>query len=181
MKSVRFSVFSDLHYRDGNWNQASERLDSIQKRAAENKVDFVIHCGDFCHNVVTGKEIIDRYNHFSIPSYHTIGNHDFEQTDGLEIVCRAFGMKNSYYSFDVNSFRIISLDTNFYRSDPPMALLFTMHPEIPMQSVIRRNFMFHRRNWTFCGKPLRRRKDLAFFFPMAVLSVLTALPIPKRS
>ena len=76
MKSVRFSVFSDLHYRDGNWNQASERLDSIQKRAAENKVDFVIHCGDFCHNVVTGKEIIDRYNHFSIPSYHTIGNHD---------------------------------------------------------------------------------------------------------
>ena len=25
-------------------------------------------------------------------------------------------MKNSYYSFDVNSFRIISLDTNFYRS-----------------------------------------------------------------
>lgn len=116
MKSVRFSVFSDLHYRDGNWNQASERLDSIQKRAAENKVDFVIHCGDFCHNVVTGKEIIDRYNHFSIPSYHTIGNHDFEQTDGLEIVCRAFGMKNSYYSFDVNSFRIISLDTNFYRS-----------------------------------------------------------------
>ncbi len=122
MKSVRFSVFSDLHYRDGNWNQASERLELIQKRAAEHNVDFMIHCGDFCHNVVTGKEIIERYNRFPIPSYHTIGNHDFEQTDGLEIVCRAFGMKNSYYSFDVNGFRMIVLDTNFYRTADGTAL-----------------------------------------------------------
>ena len=82
MQQVKFSVFSDLHYRDGNWNSAAERLEQVLERAEREKVDFIMHCGDFCHNVITAKPVIDRYNSFPVPAYHTVGNHDFEQTDG---------------------------------------------------------------------------------------------------
>ena len=27
MNRVKFSVFADLHYREGNWNQTAERLE----------------------------------------------------------------------------------------------------------------------------------------------------------
>ncbi len=117
MNKVKFSVFADLHYREGDWNWASERLEAILARAEREQVDFVMHCGDFCHDVRAARPVIERYNRFSIPTYHTMGNHDFEQTDGIEIVMSAFGMKGkSYYCFDRNGIRFISVDTNFYRA-----------------------------------------------------------------
>lgn len=117
MKTIRFSVFADLHYRDGDWNWASKRLEAILRRASERKVDFLMHCGDFCHNVSTAGTILERYNSFPIQTWHTMGNHDFEQTEGLEPVLRAYRMgEKSYYYFDVNGFRMISVDTNFYHA-----------------------------------------------------------------
>jgi len=116
MNQVKFSVFADLHYRDGDWNWASRRLEAILRRAEDENVDFIMHCGDFCHNVATGKPIIERYNHFHIPTRHTVGNHDFEQTDGLRIVLDAYRIgEKSYYFFDVNGIRMISIDTNYHR------------------------------------------------------------------
>ena len=114
MNCVKFSVFADLHYRDGDWNWASQRLEAILRRAETEHVDFIMHCGDFCHNIVTATPIIDRYNRFPIPAFHTLGNHDFEETDGLQIVLDAYRMKKNYYSFDLNGIRMISLDTNYY-------------------------------------------------------------------
>ncbi len=115
MNNVRFCVFSDLHYRSGDWNWASKRLETILGKASAEQVDFIMHCGDFCHNVVSAKPIIDRYNNFPIPAYHTMGNHDFEQTDGIEIVAEAYQMKKgNYYFFDLNGIRMISLDINYY-------------------------------------------------------------------
>lgn len=118
MQQVKFSVFADLHYRDGNWNSAAERLERVLERAEREKVDFIMHCGDFCHNVMTAKPIINRYNSFHIPAYHTVGNHDFEQTDGLAVVLEAYRLGDrSYYRFDRNGIRMISLDTNYHRSE----------------------------------------------------------------
>lgn len=115
MNQAKFSVFADLHYRDGDWNWASQRLEDIFRRAEAENVDFIMHCGDFCHNVLTGKPIIDRYNSFSIPTRHTVGNHDFEQTDGLMCVLDAYQMEKNYYFFDCNGIRMISVDTNYHR------------------------------------------------------------------
>ena len=49
--SVTFSVFADLHWREGDWSSCEARLDAIVGRALRAKVEFVIHCGDFCHDV----------------------------------------------------------------------------------------------------------------------------------
>lgn len=113
-QKIKFSLFSDLHYRHGDYNWASKRLDAILKRAEENNVDFVMECGDFCHNVIKAKPVIDKYNNFKIPTYHAIGNHDFEETKTLEIVVKAMKMKNNFYTEDKGVFKIIALDTNYF-------------------------------------------------------------------
>ena len=59
MNKVKFSVFSDLHYRVGDWNWATQRLEEILKRAKDESSRFIIHCGDFCHNVHAAREIIE--------------------------------------------------------------------------------------------------------------------------
>lgn len=117
MNRVKFSVFADLHYREGNWNQAAERLEEILARASRQKVDFIMHCGDFCHNVKIARPLIERYNNYAIPTFHTMGNHDFEETDTVEAVTEAYKMEGkSYYYFDRNGFRLISIDTNFHHA-----------------------------------------------------------------
>ncbi len=116
-KSVKFSVFSDLHFREGDYNWATKRLAQILERAKRNNVDFVIHCGDFCHNVKTASPVLEPFNSFEIPTYHVMGNHDFEATKTLEEVCSAYMMSKTgnFYSFDVSDFRFIVLDTNYFR------------------------------------------------------------------
>lgn len=114
--SVKFSVFADMHFRVGNYNWTVERMAQILDRARKNRVDFIIHCGDLCHNVKTAAPILDQYNNFELPHYHVIGNHDFEATKTLEDVVNAYQMKNgNFYSFDRGAFRFIVLDTNYFR------------------------------------------------------------------
>ncbi|MBQ4315639.1 MAG: metallophosphoesterase [Lentisphaeria bacterium] len=118
MGKVNFSVFADLHYREGNWNWADKRLSAVFERAEKSGSQFIMHCGDFCHNVRTAKEIIEQYNNFHIPSYHTMGNHDFEESQDISEVCEAYRMNGrSFYSFEIDGNKFISLDTNFYHNE----------------------------------------------------------------
>ena len=50
---VKFCVFADIHYKPGPWgfpNSSKEWLGRILERAKREKCDFIIHCGDMCHN-----------------------------------------------------------------------------------------------------------------------------------
>ena len=111
---LKFCVFADLHYRVGDWCWCERRLERILERACREKADFVMHCGDFCHDVIGAKNFIDRYNDAPIPTYHTVGNHDFECTDGLAVVLEAYRMRKNFYRFDQKGVRLISLDTNYH-------------------------------------------------------------------
>ncbi len=114
--SIKFSVFADLHYRNGDYNWATKRLQEILDRARKNNVDFIIHCGDFCHNVKTAAPVLKPFNSFEKPHYHVVGNHDFEATKTLEDVVNAYQMKDgNFYSFDKGVFRFIVLDPNYFR------------------------------------------------------------------
>ena len=114
---IKFSVFADLHYREGNWNEADKRLEAIFERAIKNHCQFIMHCGDFCHDIRAAKEMIERYNNFSIPTYHTMGNHDFEESNNIAEVCSAYKMgSKSYYSFEIGNIKFISLDSNFFHN-----------------------------------------------------------------
>ncbi len=113
MRQVKFSVFADLHHHDPFPTFAKERLQKIRERAEQNKVDFVIHCGDLCHGPVHGNnpEIVKQYAEFPMPTYHCMGNHEY-QFDSHEDALAGYGLKSGYYFFDCNGFRFIVLDLN---------------------------------------------------------------------
>jgi len=110
---VKFSVFADIHHYPGVFmSQTPEHLTQIQDRAVREQCDFIIHVGDFTHNPTAEPEFIRQYNEFSIPGYHTLGNHDQDGCAWEESV-KAYGMPGGYYSFDKNGFRFIILDPNY--------------------------------------------------------------------
>jgi hypothetical protein len=112
--SITFSVFADLHWREGDWSWCEQRLDDIFARAVRERAEFVIHCGDFCHDVVAARAMIAKYAAAPLPAYHVMGNHEFECSDSLDEVLRAFSMPRNYYSFDVRGFRFVAIDNNYH-------------------------------------------------------------------
>ncbi len=112
--SITFSVFADLHWREGDWSGCEKRLDDILARAVREKAEFVIHCGDFCHDVIAARGMIAKYAAAPLPAYHVMGNHEFEASNSLEDVLAAFAMPRNFYSFDVRGFRFIALDNNYH-------------------------------------------------------------------
>ena len=112
--SITFSVFADLHWREGDWSGCEARLDAIFDRAVRSKAEFVIHCGDFCHDVVAARGMIAKYAAAPLPAYHVMGNHEFECSNSLDEVLHAFSMPRNYYYFDVRGFRFVALDNNYH-------------------------------------------------------------------
>lgn len=115
MQKVKFSVFADIHIEDHWAPDSLGRLQSILDRAKRAQVDFVIHCGDFC-TPPDYPEALSIYNGFDLPTYHVLGNHDFDKRSHEEVI-RAFGMESGYYYFEKNGFRFIVLDENYCRID----------------------------------------------------------------
>ena len=76
--TITFSVFADLHWREGDWAGCEVRLDAIFGRALRSGAEFVIHCGDFCHDVAAAHGMIAKYAAAPLPAYHVMGNHEFE-------------------------------------------------------------------------------------------------------
>lgn len=113
--SIVFSLFADLHWREGDWAGCEERLDAIIRRAADEHAEFIIHCGDFCHDVAAARGMIAKYAAAPIPAYNVMGNHEFECSSSLGEVLHAFSMASNYYSFDVRGFRFVALDNNYHR------------------------------------------------------------------
>ena len=112
--SITFSVFADLHWREGDWAGCEARLDAIFDRALRSKAEFVIHCGDFCHDVAAAHGMIAKYAAAPLPSHHVMGNHEFERSNSLKEVLRAFSMPRNHYFFDVRGFRFVALDNNYH-------------------------------------------------------------------
>lgn len=112
MNEVKFSVFADYHYYPEVFRTCGfEGLDLISERAQKNNADFIIHVGDLCHTPDKFPDLISRYKNYPLPTYHCVGNHEFEHSS-LEDVLKAYNLENSYYYFDVKGFRFIVLDLN---------------------------------------------------------------------
>lgn len=114
---MKFSVFADLHHYPGRYMGGTyEDLDFIEGRALQERCDFVIHVGDFCHNPLRFDDYVNRYRNFRLPTYHVPGNHDFDKCTHEETLS-AYGLTSGYYCFDCKGYRFISLDTNYYYAD----------------------------------------------------------------
>ena len=113
---MKFLMFSDLHYLPGKlYGPSKETLRLLQKRAEDEKCDFIIHAGDFCYGPSCVAEYVAAYNGFHIPSYHCLGNHDCDRTPYAEVL-KYYNMPNGYYHFDCKGYRVIVMDTNYYKS-----------------------------------------------------------------
>lgn len=138
---MKFLVFSDLHHnRDLFLSGTAEDVRAFQRRAVEQECDFIIHCGDFSFGDPTDLPLIREYNAFSVPSYHTLGNHDADRTPFPQML-EHLGLENNYYYFDVKGYRIIVLDA-CYHFDGEQYYHFTSEndpapkPQEPFESEI---------------------------------------------
>lgn len=132
-KSIRFSLFADLHYRQGMYMSFVEDMQGIVDRAGKNNADFILHCGDLCNDYAGSPELMKAYleNNRDIEVYGVYGNHELESSDNsMRLVTpmltnRAnnvvWGTEDGligdgsvgYYYFDKGIFRIICTDTNY--------------------------------------------------------------------
>lgn len=114
-ESLTFCLFADIHYYPGVFpHDTHEWLRRILNRALKEKAEFVIHLGDFTHRNQDAEAYIKMYNDFSLPTYHTIGNHENDGRN-YEQVLRAYHMKCGYYFFDKKGFRFVVLDPNYFK------------------------------------------------------------------
>ena len=116
MNEVKFLAFADLHHEPGYYNCAPERLAKIRQRAEDNKVDFVLHCGDLTHGPKLVPEIVEQCDEFPMPMLHCIGNHECDKSS-YEEVLEAYHMDNGYYYKDISGFRFICYDANRMEMD----------------------------------------------------------------
>ena len=121
---LKFLVFADLHYKRGMYMTPVSSLEKILDRAAENNVDFVIHCGDFSNDYARSPEITNAYlkNRHGLKVFGVYGNHELETpgnsmanvTPMLTNSTVVFGdEKSAYWHADIGNYRIIGLDTNY--------------------------------------------------------------------
>lgn len=140
--NLKLLVFTDLHSEI--IDNPEERVDAIINAAKSNYVDLIINIGDFGYHSDTSKtlceeknqpvnyniffkqrtdkymlktkNLLKKFDDLDIPVLHTLGNHDMD-FNSKETAVNDYGMKNNYYYYDINNFRIIVLDTNYYLDD----------------------------------------------------------------
>jgi predicted phosphodiesterase len=132
-KTLRFGLITDTHYADTDTYSTRFFRESLAKMQEgiqvmnEEKVDFVIHLGDFkdqdpskkTENTLQYLQTIEaEFAKFQGARYHCIGNHDVDsitKTQFLENIENTNIPKDkSYYSFDCKDFHGVVLDANFH-------------------------------------------------------------------
>jgi hypothetical protein len=112
---LRFAVFADLHHYPGVFHtQARERLQCILERARQASADCVISLGDFCHAPGRYPEIAEDFRAAGLPVFHALGNHDTDNGSLAEAL-ETYKMPHQYYYIDLKGFRLIFIDSNYYR------------------------------------------------------------------
>lgn len=116
MNTVKFTAIGDFHYYPGHYCNSISRLEQIKERAILNQADFAVHLGDLCHGPSKEPDFVWSYADWPMPTYHVLGNHEFDHDDLPEALA-GYGLTNSYYVFEQQGFRFIVLDTNHIVED----------------------------------------------------------------
>ena len=131
-KSVKFTVFADLHYKFGMYTTSVEDLQEILDRSHNDGSALTIHCGDFCNDYIGSPELWKTYleNKYGQKVYGIYGNHELEaKENSMQMVTPkltndekvVWGTESgkiedgscAYYHFDLDGFRFICTDTNY--------------------------------------------------------------------
>ena len=132
-KSVTFTVFSDLHYNEGQYMSTVADLNAILDRANATNSAFVLSSGDFCNNFKASPELTNAWlnNAYGLGVYNVYGNHELESGNSMSYVTPLLtndknvvwgtadgkvgdGSIAYYYTDTDEGFRLVCIDTNYY-------------------------------------------------------------------
>ena len=135
-EQVKFTLFSDFHYKPGMYPSTIADLRTIFQRAEDTNADFVLSAGDFSNDLAGSPELYNTFRQYTtkdgkvLPAYNVYGNHELEFGNSMDTVTwtlvndeytdhtvvwgTADGSLRSdigYYYFETNGFRVIGLDS----------------------------------------------------------------------
>ena len=118
--SFKIGIVSDCQYCNCEikWNRyykkAPQRLKEAVAVLNNETLSYTIHLGDFIDkNFESLDSVLPIWKKLKSPSYHVLGNHDFEVKDSLKKeVIKKLNLKERYYSFVEKDWRFIVLDGN---------------------------------------------------------------------
>ncbi len=131
-ENLRFGLVADSHYADRDprntrfYRQSLSKMEEFIDVMNHEKVDFIIHLGDFKDEDHQKREkdtlsylikLESVYSKFQGPGYHCVGNHDVDSITKQQflgnITNTGIPGSKSYYSFDNHNFHFIVLDANY--------------------------------------------------------------------
>jgi len=118
--SFKIGIISDCQYCDCDvkwdryYKKAPQRLAEAIAVLNRDSLKYSIHLGDFIDKDFKSLDrILPLWKKLKSPSYHVLGNHDFEVKDSLKAaVIKQLNLKKRYYSFVEQDWRFIVLDGN---------------------------------------------------------------------
>jgi manganese-dependent ADP-ribose/CDP-alcohol diphosphatase len=118
--SFKIGIISDCQYCDCDvkwdryYKKAPQRLAEAIAILNRDSLKYSIHLGDFIDKDFKSLDrILPLWKKLKSPSYHVLGNHDFEVKDSLKAaVIKQLNLKKRYYSFVEQDWRFIVLDGN---------------------------------------------------------------------
>ena len=115
-----FGAIADCQYCSGpnrrsrHYSSSAKKLHECVQELNDHDLKFVIHLGDFIdRDYASFDKVLPIYQSLKMPSYHALGNHDFDVADKWKAkVPERMGMQSKYYEFRVEDWRFIVLDGN---------------------------------------------------------------------
>ncbi len=129
MSDLKFTAFSDMHYRVGMYSTTVADMKKVIDRAKATESEIMVHCGDMCNSYTLSPELIKPYLESGIPVYGVYGNHELEGAENsMDKVTPkltnddvVWGTEDgkvgdgsiAYYYKDIREYRIVATDTNY--------------------------------------------------------------------
>jgi predicted phosphodiesterase len=115
-----FGAIADCQYcnKEGTgirkYSLSKDKLSDCVESFNKLNLKYVVHLGDFIDQGFENFDVLNPImNTLSMPSYHVLGNHDFQVEDHLKKdVPKKMGLTNKYYDYTVKGWRYIVLDGN---------------------------------------------------------------------
>jgi len=128
---VRIGLVTDLHYADKppvgsrHYRETIPKLKEAEKQFRSDKPDFVVFQGDLINSGDSLDQekthlqtVVKAISKIPFPKYYVLGNHCVDQLKKTEFL-QGVGQKESYYSFDLNGFHFVVLDSCFKSDGTP--------------------------------------------------------------
>lgn len=126
-KAFSVGIIADCQYCDCDikwdryYKKAPQRLRNAVTELNKQNLDYTIHLGDFIDQSFSSFDsLVPTWNQLKSPSYHVLGNHDFEVEDSLKSkIFEKLNLKKRYYSIETNGWKFLVLDgtdLSFYGS-----------------------------------------------------------------